>query len=245
MLSETYALTVRELKKWYRRRFVILVTLITPIFWLTLFGKSFNFSWIMRTPANIPDQYAKFIEQYLQNALTSAFGTTDYFSYMACGMFNILVLFNAMFSGMSLVWDRRLGFLNRMLTSPIKRESIFLSKVLSTVVKALVQVTVLLVLSAMLGFKFNMQNPVTSTLGSYAAFTMMAVSFSSIFVAMSIRVTNQETLMAVNNLLNMPLMFTSNAFFPISQMPNWLQPLTKLNQMAPRVEIIIEMANKI
>ena len=50
----------------------------------------------------------------------------------------MILLFNSAFSGGSIVWDRRFGFLNKLLAAPIPRTSIFLSKVLSTIFKGMV-----------------------------------------------------------------------------------------------------------
>jgi ABC-2 type transport system permease protein len=83
MLRQTYALTIRELKHWYRVKIQIFMTLIQPLFWLLLFGQAFT--------------------------LPGA-GGENYFSYLAVGMLSIVTLFTCMFSGMSIVWDRRFGF---------------------------------------------------------------------------------------------------------------------------------------
>jgi ABC-2 type transport system permease protein len=66
-------------------------------------------------------------------------------------------------------------------------------------------------------------------LGVFAAVFLIGIGLSSIFIAIAIRSTRIETQMAVMNLLNLPLLFASNALFPTSLMPDWLQPVTKIN----------------
>src|SRR5512133_1152654 len=100
MLRETWSLTVRELKHWYRVRIQIFMTLIQPIVWLGLFGQAFNLQSLFNQPG-VPPAEAEAI-------FASTFaGAPDYFSFMAIGMLAVNTLFTCMFSGMSIVWDRR------------------------------------------------------------------------------------------------------------------------------------------
>jgi len=58
---------------------------------------------------------------------------------------------------------------------------------------------------------------------------MLAAGFSCLFVAISLRMKKWETLIAIANLVNLPLLFASGALFPIAFMPNWLQTIARLN----------------
>ena len=115
-LHGLWALTNRDLRKWYTNPIQLFVSLIQPIVWLGLFGKALNFgSFIAGSGASIAQQNA---------ILKSFFGTTSYFSFLACGMLAFIVLFTSAFSGMSVVFDRRFGFLNKALSTPVARGSI-------------------------------------------------------------------------------------------------------------------------
>ncbi len=193
------------------------MTLVQPIIWMGLFGKAFNLSALAppRTPAA-----AGFL---------AVFGVSDYFSYMAVGMLSFVVLFATMFSGMSIVWDRRLGFLNKVLSTPASRSSIVLSKVFIAVIRALVQAGIVLLAAVILGLQVGASfNPVF-LLGVFAALCLMSIGLSSLFVAIAIRSTRWETQMAIMNLLNLPLLFASNALFPINFMPDWLKTFAQVN----------------
>src|ERR1035441_724388 len=73
-----WALTNRDLRKWYTNPAQLIISLITPIVWLGLFGKALNFSSFIAQPG---------IPIATQNAiLLSYFGTTSYFSFLSCGM---------------------------------------------------------------------------------------------------------------------------------------------------------------
>jgi len=64
---------------------------------------------------------------------------------------------------------------------------------------------------------------------TFAALFLMCLGLSSLFLAIAIRSTKWETQMAVVNLLNLPLLFTSNALFPTNFMPDWLKTISKVN----------------
>lgn len=216
-MSGLMALTGRELKKWYKQPFVLFISLVQPIIWMGLFGKAFNLSAL--APSGTP----------AEEGFVAIFGTSDYFSYMAVGMLSFVVLFATMFSGMSIVWDRRLGFLNKVLSTPASRGSIVLSKVFIAVTRSLVQAGIVLVAAVFLGLKVGADfNPVY-LLGVFAALFLMSVGLSSLFVAIAIRSSRWETQMAIMNLLNLPLLFASNALFPTSLMPDWLRAFSQIN----------------
>jgi len=221
-LHGLWALTNRELKKWYKEPILFFMSIIQPLIWMGLYGKAMNLNAVFTSNPNIPSQVAEQI-------MKQTFGTSDYFSFMAVGMISFVVLFTTMFSGMSVVWDRRLGFLNKVLSTPVSRGTIIFSKVLSATLRSIVQVSIVITISFMFGLRLSPAfNPV-NILGVFAAVFLICIGLSSLFVLIAIRSTRWETQMAVANLLNLPLMFASNTFFPITRMPEWMQPVAKIN----------------
>lgn len=234
-----WALTNRELKKWYKRPFILLMSLVQPLIWLALFGRALNINAIFTSGAfnipglNIPKEM---INQISQQIMKSTFGTSDYFSFLAVGMISFIALFTAMFSGMSIVWDRRLGFLGKVLSTPISRGIIPLSKVFNAVIRAIVQASIVLIIAVFLGLDIS-QVTFFSILGTYAALFLMVLGFSSLFVMLALRSTSWETQQAIVNLLNMPLIFASNVMFPAKYMPEWLQPIVNVNPISYATDI--------
>jgi ABC-2 type transport system permease protein len=233
-LHGLWALTNKELKKWYRTPVLLFMTLIQPILWLGLFGKAFNIGGIFTSGSfsipglNIPKEV---LDQIANTMMLNAFGTTDYFSFLAVGMLTFIVLFTAMFSGMSIVWDRRLGILNKVLSTPVARGNIVLSKVFSSVVRSLIQAAIVLVIAILFGM--NVANlSVIGILGTFFGLFLLTLGFSSIFLMLALRSTDQNTQMAIINLLNLPLLFGSNALFPSSFMPSWLQAFVNVNPIS-------------
>ena len=74
-------------------------------------------------------------------------------------------------------------------------------------------------------------------LGTFAALLLMVMGFSSLFVMLAVRSTSQDTQMMIVNLLNLPLLFASNAMFPAKLMPGWLQPIVQVNPISYATDI--------
>jgi ABC-2 type transport system permease protein len=238
-LHGLWALTNRELKKWYKEPVVLLLSLIQPVVWLGLYGKSLNFGALFTGGSfnipglNIPKSV---LDQIGNQVMLSTFGTTDYFSFLAVGMLSFVALFTAMFSGMSIVWDRRFGFLDKILTTPVPRGSIIMAKVLSSTIRGLIQSAIVLVLAVLLGMDVSKITPV-GIAGTFAALFLMVFGLSSVFVMLALRSTNWQSQMAIMNLLNLPLLFASNALFPAKFMPAWLQYVVKVNPISYATDI--------
>jgi ABC-2 type transport system permease protein len=257
-----WALTKRELKKWLKEPIILLMAILQPVLWMGLFGKAMNIGNMFQSSnlgnMNIPNislpgyavipQYTSgnvtipgsVISQIFQpmfanigpTVMQNIFGVADYFSYMSVGMISFIVMFTTMFSGMSIVWDRRLGFLNKVLSTPVSRGAIIFSKVLNAALRSMFQATIILILAVIFGLQVSSTFSVVNILGVYAAIFLLCVGLSSVFLALALRSTRWETQMAIVNLINLPLMFASNTFFPISQMPNWIQAIARVNPIS-------------
>jgi ABC-2 type transport system permease protein len=244
-LHGLWALTNRELKKWYKAPTVFILTLIQPVIWLGLLGNALNFGSLVGSssftiPADVASQFTQqqlgvlnqFFSGIGDKILQSTFGTTSYISFMAVGMIAFTALFTTMFSGMSVVWDRRLGFLNKVLSTPVSRSVIIVSKVLSATLRSMFQASIILIIAVPLGFQVGAAFTPINILGVFAFLFLICMGLSSLFIAINIRSTRIETPMAVMNLLNLPLTFASSAFFPIDRMPDWLQTVAKVNPLS-------------
>jgi ABC-2 type transport system permease protein len=253
-LHGIWALTKRELKKWLKEPVILLMAILQPVIWMGLFGKAMNLGnmfsssnisisdTVLPGVALIPPQsgsitisgtaLSQMFADFGPTLMKNIFGVTDYFSYMSVGMISFIVMFTTMFSGMSIVWDRRLGFLNKVLSTPVSRGAIIFSKVLNASLRSMFQATIILALAVIFGLQVSSTFSVVNILGIYAAVFLLCVGLSSVFLAVALRSTKWETQMAIVNLINLPLMFASNAFFPISQMPDWIQAIAHVNPIS-------------
>jgi ABC-2 type transport system permease protein len=234
-----WSLANRDLKKWYKAPFILAMSLIQPIIWLALFGKAMNFGALFNGSSfnipglNIPKEVLNSISQQI---MESTFGTRDYFSFLAVGMLSFIALFTAMNSGMSIVWDRRLGFLNKLLSTPLARGVIPMAKVFSSIIRGLVQSAIVFLIAVLLGLDLS-HVTLFGLLGTFAALFLMMLGLSSLFVMLAIRSTSWESQMAIMNLLNLPLLFASNALFPAKFMPSWLRPIVSVNPISYATDI--------
>jgi len=261
LIRGLWALTVRELKKWLKDPVMVLMLVLQPLIWMGLLGKSMNIGALFTSGnlsnINIPDisipgsfvnppingsinipgtlllqQLQQMFSDIGANVMQNTFGVADYFSYMAVGMVSMIVVTTTMFSGMSIVWDRRLGFLDKVLSTPVPRGAIIFSKVLNATLRAMFQATIILALAYILGLQLSSTFTVLNMLGIYAAIFLLGVGLSSVFIAFSLRSTRMERPMQIISLIMMPLMFASNTFFPISLMPDWMQAIARVNPLS-------------
>ncbi|MEM1540318.1 MAG: ABC transporter permease [Candidatus Bathyarchaeia archaeon] len=260
LLRGLWALTRRELKKWLKDPVMLVMFVLQPLIWMGLLGKSMNIGGLFSSGnlsnINIPDiqipgNFATppfngtivipgtVLSQQLQqmfssigtNVMLSTFGVPDYFSYMAVGMVSMIVMTTTMFSGMSIVWDRRLGFLDKVISTPVSRAAIIFAKILNATFRAMFQATVILALAYLLGLQLSSTFTILNILGVYAAIFLLGVGLSSVFLAFSIRSTRMERPMQFISLITMPLMFASNTFFPTKLMPDWMQAIASVNPL--------------
>jgi ABC-2 type transport system permease protein len=129
------------------------------------------------------------------------------------------VVFTTAFTGMSVVWDKRLGFMNKVLSTPVSRSSIILSKVLSASVRAIFQAGIVALVAFALGLTLGTNFGWYSIFGVFAIVFLVSVGLSSLFTALTLRTTRMEMPQAIFQLVTLPLMFASSAYFPINQMP--------------------------
>ena len=222
-LHGIWALTNRDLKKWYKNPIQLFISLIQPVVWLGLFGKALNFTAFV-SQSGAP--------QSVQNQiLLNTFGTTSYFSFLSAGMLAFIILFTAAFSGMSVVFDRRFGFMNKALSTPVGRGAIVLGKILQSVIRSLIQAAIVLVIAVALGMETS-HFSVLGMLGTFTILFLMSFGLSALFVMLALRSSDWQTQMAIINLLNLPLLFASNALLPVKLMPAWLQTVVKLNPIS-------------
>lgn len=157
-------------------------------------------------------------------------GGGDYSTFLFPG-----VLVTAVFSAISIVWDREAGFLREMLVAPVSRSAIVLGKCLGGATVATLQGIVLLALAGLVGVPYA---PVM-LLGTLALIFLIAFAITAFGLVMAVRVQQVQTLMPRVQLLLAPLMFLSGAFFPVSSgLPGWLHALTLLNPLTYGVDAV-------
>jgi ABC-2 type transport system permease protein len=228
-----WALTNRDLVKWYKNPIQLIISLVQPVVWLGLFGKAFNIGSIFSSQPGVTTAEVNQIN-------LQTFGTTSYFSYLGAGMLAFIILFTAAFAGMSVVWDKRFGFMNKALSTPVGRGSIVIGKIAQSTVRSLIQAVIVLVIAVVLGMDTT-HFGIFAVGGSFLMLFLMSFGLSSLFVMLALRSSDWQTQMAIINLLNLPLLFASNAMLPVTIMPSWLQTVVKLNPVSYAIDGVRQM----
>jgi len=241
VIRESLILAGREAKKWFGRRAVSILSVITPLMWIALFGKSFNLGGLIGVDVDIPGvppAIAEAIRAALQSRIESIFGTLDYFTYVTSGMIVVFTLFQSSFGAVGTVFDKRLGYMTRLLVAPISRASIYAAKLLGTLLRITVLSILLIAVAIPMGFQFKEGISPLDLVAAWLIILLLASGFSSIFLAIAFKAENQEVIFATANLVNLPLMFTSSAIFPVKQMPTWLQEVARVNPITYAADLV-------
>jgi ABC-2 type transport system permease protein len=154
-------------------------------------------------------------------------GGTDFRTFLYPGVLATSVLFTAAFAGISLVWDREFGFLREMMVAPISRASIIWGKCLGGAIVATLQSLVLLALLGTVGIPYS---PVLIA-ELIGCLFLGALLLTALGVLLSTRIKTIQAAMPISQLLIMPMMFLSGSLFPITNLPEWLAVLTRLNPL--------------
>jgi ABC-2 type transport system permease protein len=222
-LSDIYYVCWRDMKRFLSQKPRILMTLVQPLVWLVLMGN------MMSGMTNNP---------YAARML----GVKNYIDFMTPGVMIMTALFSGTFCGFSLVWDRRIGFLNKMLSAPINRMAIPVGKMTATSLQIVMQVIIIGIIAWAMGVSFA---------SGFFGFLLIAViagifSFAMAGISLSIAIffSSLEGLHPILNFLTMPLMFMSNAIFPRAAMPAWMRVAADWNPLTyaitPMRTLVIE-----
>jgi ABC-2 type transport system permease protein len=148
------------------------------------------------------------------------------------GVLCMAVMFTAMFSAASLVWDREFGFLREMMVAPVRRSSLVLGKVLGGTTVAAFQGVIVLCLAPLVGIPFA----VGLVLGVFALQVLLAFAITAFGVMAAARVSQMQSFMALMQMVMMPMFFLSGALFPIIGLPLWLAILNRLDPLTYAVD---------
>lgn len=211
-IRDTLALAAVELRKLGRDPLELLTRAIQPALWLLIFGQVFG-----RIKA-IPT------------------GNQSYLTFLVPGILAQSVLFIAIFYGISVIWERDLGILQKLLATPAPRSALVLGKALSAGVRGLSQgfIIYLLAITLQIPLRFEVRAIV-----EVAGFIILGSAlFSTFSLAVACIVRTRERFMGIGQVLTMPLFFTSNAIYPLSIMPAWLRALAKVNPLSYQVDAL-------
>jgi len=148
-------------------------------------------------------------------------------SFIYPGVLAMSVLFTAIFSAGSIVWDREFGFLREILVAPVSRAAIVVGKCLGGATIATYQGVIFLALA---WFAHVPYTPVL-IFGLIGMLLLLAFTLTAFGVMMAARIRQFQAFMAVTQMLVLPLFFLSGALYPLNGLPAWLAVLTRLDPL--------------
>lgn len=183
---------------------------VQPVIWLLLFGEAFS----------------------RMKAVPEAGG--DYLAFLTPGILAQSITFVSIFNGLSIIWERDMGLLQKILTTPIERSALVLGKMLASTFRSLCQLVVVLLVATVLGI--HLQWSPGRVAGLLGFVVLGSAFFSGLSMVIAAIVKTRDRMMGIGQLVTMPLFFASSALYPVSIMPNWLQVFAKANPMSYLVD---------
>ncbi len=144
------------------------------------------------------------------------------------------VLFTALFSAGSVVWDREFGFLREMLVAPVNRTSLVVGKCLGGALVASVQGLLMICIAGLAGVPYDPLLMLTV----FGELLLLAFTVTSFGMLIAARIRQFQSFMAVSNMLVMPLFFLSGAMYPLAGLPAWMRVLTRIDPLTYAVDPI-------
>lgn len=210
-LQDTWFVCWRELLHLLRSKVTIFASMAQPLVWLLLVGNMFS-----RTRA-LP-----------------GFPASSYMDFMTPGVLAMTALFGGAFGGMSIIWDRRVGYLSKLLALPIARSSIVVGKMLSVAIRTALQILIVLGVAFLAGV--HLASGIWGLPLLIFFSVLLTFAFAGISLTVGALVKQPETFWAVVNFMTVPLLFMSSALFPLEFVPAWLRTLGHLNPVTYAID---------
>jgi ABC-2 type transport system permease protein len=198
----------RELIRFSRDRLRILTSLIQPFLFLFVLGTG------------------------LSSLVSSSTHGVNFRTFIYPGVLCMAVMFTAMFSAASIVWDREFGFLREMMVAPVRRSSIVLGKCAGGATVAAFQGVIVMAIGPLVGVHYTLG----LALEVFALQLLLAFSITAFGMMAAARVTQMQSFMALMQMAIMPMFFLSGAMFPVNNLPTWLAVLNRLDPLTYAVD---------
>jgi ABC-2 type transport system permease protein len=202
-----------ELRKIRHDRSELYTRAVQPALWLIIYGEVFNRIHAIPLPKGV-----------------------SYLAYLSPGIMAQSALFIAVFYGIQIIWERDAGVLTKLMVTPTPRSALITGKAFASGVRSLVQGVVIVILAALLGVHLT-HNPL-KLIGAAIILVLGSAFFSCLSMSIAGIVVSRDRLMGIAQAITMPLFFSSNALYPASFMPGWLQAISKVNPLSYEIEAL-------
>jgi len=199
---------LRDLIRHFRDKIRLLGSITRPVLWLLIMGTG------LRAAFNVHG--------------------ISYTHFIFPGIIAMNLIFAAMISTISIIWDREFGFLREILVAPIPRSSIVLGKALSGSTVAFIEGLFVLAFAPFI--KINI--PLVHLLLLLPLMFLIAFVCTSLGIVIAARMTSFEGFGVISNFVIMPMFFLSGAMFPIDNLPHWINFIIRLNPLTYGVDLL-------
>lgn len=208
-LQETKAQLVRWLIHTRREPFSMAFNLLNPIILLIFMGGAFQ-------------------------SLAKDFTGGDYRAYLLPGVLALTAFGNSLAGGISLLFDKENGFLLRLMSAPVSRGSILVSRFLAVNINTMLQCAIILILGLLFGVQIATGLTGAVTLLLISLLLGFGVTVISLILAFVLE--NHGDFFAILGITALPLTFLSSAFVPLESLPAWMRFLAQVNPMTYAVD---------
>ena len=199
----------RDLTRFWRERAQLYGSLARTVVWLFLLGTG------LRGAVTLP-------------------GDVSYLSFIFPGMLAMAIIFTALQSAVSIIFDREFGFLKAIMVAPIPRTSIVIGKALAGGLIATLQGCIIFIFVPFVGISLKPLN----LLASIAVMLILGIGLTGMGLTISARMTSFEGFGTISNFVVLPLYFLSGAQFPVHNVPDWMRIFIHLNPLYYGVELL-------
>jgi ABC-2 type transport system permease protein len=198
----------RELVRFRSDRLRLITALVQPLLFLFVLGSGL---------------------QQLSSASTHG---VDLKTFIYPGVLCLAVMFTAMFSAASVVWDREFGFLREMMVAPVRRSSIVIGKCFGGATVASFEGVILIALA----WAVHVPYSVSLVLGVFFLQLLLAFAITAFGVMAAARISQMQSFMGLMQMVVMPMFFLSGALFPVTNLPGWLAFLNRIDSLTYAVD---------
>ncbi|HDR74188.1 MAG TPA: multidrug ABC transporter permease [Methanoculleus sp.] len=210
----------RDMLRFFRFKTLLVSSLVQPALWMAFFGVAMS------------SNFDRLSARFTPGAGIEQIG---YLTFMGAGVIAMTTLFTSLFGGVVILFDKNWGLMREIFASPLPRTHIVLGIGLSGVTKAWIQSIIIMVFGLILGVRFfsgyTGVETAIAVLGILAFVGTFALGFLFLSATIAVSMESPEGLQGIITLLTLPIFFTSNALYPTTAFPPFLQALAVANPL--------------
>lgn len=219
LAADTWALTWRWFIHLRRDIMSLTIGLMQPLFWLILFGGLLRGFMSRNT------------------GLQENFGDVDYLTFYTSGVLAFTTLTNSVLGGIPIVFDRENGFIDKILSAPVSRFSIVLSRFIYVTFYSLLQTYLVLAVALLMGVRFAASAPL-ALLGVAVYSALLSAGITALSLALAFKAPAHHVFFTITGFFLTPLLFLSSAFVPIHKLPDTWRWVAMANPLTHAIDPI-------